>query len=144
MRQANIISFKDQLTPTLQKALNAMGDKRPVLEAMAGAAVSVAERAFTEEKYRPAPWAPKKDGSAATLKRNPPVLARSLMAMAPSKDMVEVGSDRPYARAQNFGYEPRNLPARPFLPVLQDGSVFAPAEKSIVSAMSAAITKAFK
>ena len=136
------VSFSDSLTPALKQKLEQIGDKRPILQAMAGAAVSVAERAFADVSLRPKQWPDKKDGSTATLKGNPPVLARSLMALPPSADMIEVGSDRPYARAQNFGYEPRNLPARPFWPFVEGGDIFAPAQKAIFSAMKAAVEKA--
>jgi len=122
--------FKDLLTPALQRKLDQIADKRPVLQAMGGAAVSVAERAFTDTSLRLSPWAPKKDGSKATLKGQDVVLARSLLSMPPSADMIEVGSDRDYARAQNFGYTPRNLPARPFFPIAQDGNVLAAVEKA--------------
>ena len=136
------VTFIDQLTPALKQKLAQIRDKRPILQAMAGAAVSCAERAFTDESLRAKPWPNRKDGSAATLKGNPPLLARSILAMPPSADMVEVGSDRPYARAHNFGFAPRNLPARPFFPILPDGNILAPAQKSIESAMKAAVTKA--
>ena len=93
---------------------------------------------------RLSPWAPKKDGSTATLKGQDVVLARSLIAMPPSADMIEVGSDRLYARAQNFGYAPRNLPARPYFPITQDGDVLEAAETAIAGAMAAAVEKALK
>jgi len=140
-----IISFKDKLTPALQQKLDQISDKGPILEAMGGAAASISMMAFDNTSLLLKKWAPKKDGSVATLKSNPdPQLCKSLLAMPPSGDMIEVGTNRPYARAQNFGYEPHNLPARPFFPFAQDSTVLAAAEKAIVSAMTAAVEKALK
>lgn len=153
MKQANIVSFRDELTPALRAKLDAMRDKRPVLQAMADAAVQFGTLAFDDSSKRPKPWPNKKDGTPATLKGPDVVLATSLFAAPPSGDMIEVKSDtalaggksdRQYARAQNFGYEPRNLPARPFFPILEGGDVFAPAESAILAAMSAAVAKAIE
>ena len=147
-----IIRFKDLLTPALQRKLDQIADKRPILQAMGDAAVSIANLAFMDPAMRLSPWAPKKDGSTATLKSVPdPLLCKSLIALPPSEDMIEVGSDllrlgsdRDYARAQNFGYAPRNLPARPFFPITQDGDVLEAAETAIAGAMAAAVEKALR
>ena len=138
---ASISSFKDALTPELQKKLKAIKDKRPILQAMGDAAVRVSTQAFQNPSLRLKPWAKKKDGSTATLIQST-TLIDSLMAPPPSSDMIEVGSSTEYARAQNFGYEPRGLPARPFFPIANDGTVQPTARKAIESAMKAAITKA--
>ena len=140
-----IIRFRDLLTPALQRKLDQIADKRPILEQMGGAAVSVAEQAFDYPALRLSEWEPKKDGSKATLKSKPdPQLCDSLIAMPPSADMIEVGSNRKYARAQNFGYAPRNLPARPYFPITQDGDVLEAAETAIAGAMAAAVEKALR
>lgn len=93
--------LKDLLSPALKFKLSQMRDKRPLLKTCADAVRSYSEMAFNNASMRPSPWPNKVDESPATLKGNPPKLARSLVTMPPCPDSVEIGSDRPYARAQN-------------------------------------------
>ena len=136
-------TMRDHLTPALKAKLAQISNKKPILEKMGRAAVTISKEAFTDESLRPNKWKPKKDKSPATLVQTGE-LKDSLLALPPSSDMIEVGSKSQYARAQNFGYEPRNLPARPFWPFVEGGDIFAPAQKAIFSAMKAAVEKALR
>lgn len=115
------VSIRDAITPALRRHLDKLKNPGPILRAMAGIVVSLSEQSWNNAALRPTPWVPKVDGSEATLKGNPPILARSLLAQPPADNRIEIGSDRPYANAQNYGYAPRGLPARPFLQVVSDG-----------------------
>ena len=115
------ISIRDAITPALRRHLDKVKNPGSILRAMAGVVISLSEQAWDNASLRPSPWVPKVDGSEATLKGNPPILARSLLAQPPADNRIEIGSDRPYANAQNYGYAPRGLPARPFLQVVGDG-----------------------
>jgi phage gpG-like protein len=107
---------QDLITPDLQKKIQAAGKGREVLLAGAEQLVSLAQRAIKEPSLRVQTWAPKKDGTEATLRGSPPVLVRSIRVISATSTTAIVGSDRPYAAAHQFGYPPRNLPARPYFP----------------------------
>lgn len=110
------MNILDGISPELAKFARNLMDKGPLLRGAAGIIAGFGDRAFGEPSVRPGPWAPKKDGSEATLRGNPPILMRSLKVKDPSATSITIGSDRPYARAHQFGNPKGNLPARPFLP----------------------------
>lgn len=134
------VSIRDAITPALRRKLDKVKNPGSLLRSMAGVVVSLSEQAWDNLGLRPEPWADKADGKPATLKGNPPVLARSLLAQPPSGDRIEIGSDRPYANAQNYGYAPRGLPARPFLQIV-DQELTETAQEDMVAMLEAHFAK---
>lgn len=50
------IQVRDKITPGLATLAHRIGDKRPILEAMGTAALSITTRAFNNPNLRAAPW----------------------------------------------------------------------------------------
>jgi phage gpG-like protein len=109
------LSIRDTLTPALNRRAAKIKDRRPVLEAMGLEFVSLAKRAFVDQTLRPAPWAKKKDGSPATLRKSG-ALFQSIRVAEVTNSTVTAASDRAYAAIHQFGGE--HMPARPYFPIL--------------------------
>lgn len=128
------LNIRDLISPDLRRAMDKMKDKRPLLKLAAEAVIGIGEQSFNNPGMRMTAWPAL---SAATIKRkghdkplkDEGILMRSLMANAPQSDQIEIGSDRPQANAQNFGY--KNIPARPFIPIAANGTALPAAEKAI-------------
>lgn len=150
--QMSLNVTSDTLTPGLMAMARRFADRRPILQAMGQAVVSLAKRAFGDESLRPAAWAPVKKTaerfqSSAPLKRSG-ALWQSIRQINLTGDQVEVGTDRPYAGYHQFGTDPYvirpkvkkalfwmglahpvrkvnhpGLPARPFLPFDAQGEM---------------------
>jgi phage gpG-like protein len=131
---ATEFSIRDAISPDLRRAMDKLKDKRPLLKLAAEAVIGIGEQSFNNPSMRVAAWPAL---TAATIKRkghdkplkDQGILMRSLMANEPQSDQVEIGSDRPQANAQNFGY--KGIPARPFIPIAANGTALPAAEKAI-------------
>jgi len=142
------LNIRDLISPDLRRAMDKMKDKRPLLKLAAEAVIGIGEQSFNNPgmRMRMTSWPAL---SAATIKRkghdkplkDEGILMRSLMANAPQSDQIEIGSDRPQANAQNFGY--KNIPARPFIPIAANGTALPAAEKAIKEVLEGHLKKQF-
>ncbi len=133
----------DEVSPELARLIYKLRDKTPILIASGMALQSESELSWTDPVRRLTPWPPKKDGSEATLQKEG-LLCKSLQLEPLSVDAIAVGTDRPYACAQNYGYEPRNLPARPYFPVDTSGEIAPQALDVIQDAVEAMVNHLLK
>jgi phage gpG-like protein len=156
----------DTITPDLIQRIRAFKNRRPILEAMGAAIVSVATLAFRQSALRPATWQPTRKGGKAPL-YDTGALKHSIRVITATNDSVTVGSDRPYAAAQQFGSRPYvikprqakalfwpgaghpvksvnhpGLPPRPFFPFSAGGQITPEASRRIQSAARAKIASA--
>jgi phage gpG-like protein len=115
-----IILKADTATPDLKRLAALGANMAPLLSAVGTGVVSLTKRAFNDAGLRPSGWAPKKDGSAATLK-DTSTLWRSVRVVSADSKKVVVGSDRKYAAIHQLGGESRPMPARPFFPFDKQG-----------------------
>jgi phage gpG-like protein len=140
------LTIKDGITPELARIAREIKDRKPILEAMALQLVGVTKRAFYTPALRAAPWAPRKSegptkykvreglkgaGKTRTAKthallRLSGALWHSIRVDELTNDHATVATDRVYGAAQQFGYEPRKLPARPFFPFATPTSEMTP------------------
>lgn len=145
--QVTVTTAIDTITPALRLVLAAASDKKPYLEVLGMAVVSVSKRSFTDASLRAATWANKKDGSASTLQASTS-LRRSVRVTGLTAEEVTVGSDRAYAAIHQLGGTTRahvikarkakalafggmfrrsvkhpgsKIPARPYIPVSTSG-----------------------
>jgi phage gpG-like protein len=143
------INIRDGISPALAALTRHMRDKRPVLEAMGLAMVSLTQRAFTDESLRPSPW-PARAGtkfgqrfsrSGKTIRtvlnsrsgaeehqllRKSGTLWHSIRISRLTNELVMVASDRKYAAVQQLGSKKKSgrgsgIPARPFFPFVGVG-----------------------
>lgn len=127
--------IRDKITPALAKAAKGIHDKRPILEAMGLAIVSITQRAFSDSALRPKPWPARKKPAPHSLLRKSGALWHSIRISELSNESVTVGSDRVYAAIQQFGSSKKSgrgsgIPARPFFPFIgQDKLTPIAAEK---------------
>jgi phage gpG-like protein len=139
---------KDTISPDLRKRIKALGDRKPVLEAMGAALMAIAKAAFTQSSLRPTQWKAIRNtkGQFKAPLYDTGALKQSIRVVSVSNDSVRVGSDRPYAAAHQFGSKPYvitpkrakalfwpgaghpvksvnhpGLPPRPFFPFGSDG-----------------------
>lgn len=139
-------SIRDELTPALRKKLARISDKRPILEAAGAALAGVATRAFRDEALRPSEWAPLAESTLRRKRGGGPLidtgaLYRSVIAQAPGRDSIEVGSDREYSLFHQWGT--RKMPARPFFPI-DDKGFTQPGQQAVMEAVSAALNAALR
>lgn len=133
-----LILVRDLITPDLQKKIAAARQAAPVLRAGAQALVEIAKRSFRDPSQRVATWAERKSDAgkqftydsrgrrrtaAGNVSGKPlliktTALLRSIRVLSVTNTAATIASDRPYAAAHQFGYPPRNLPARPFFPFI--------------------------
>ena len=126
---------KDDIMPSLERlADDAEQVLDDALEAGATAMAARGQRAFDEPGLRPAPWPRlserhyrkrRKKAAKRTLKGKK-VRVQMLIDSGALYQGVQAqgnvfGANAPYAAAHQFGYDARNLPARPYLPVTEDG-----------------------
>lgn len=121
MSAISLVIRSDKITPHLA-ALSSDDLMRRCTLAAATAIAGLATRAFDEPSLRPTAWAPRSKRS----KGKHPLLIKSgnmrqgIHAKSLGADTAQVGTPVIYGAAQQLGYKPRNLPARPFFPVLAD------------------------
>lgn len=135
---ASIRKIRDGITPDLRKKAMAVKDRRPHLQAMGRAAVSLGKRAFTDGSLRPAPWAPRKDDEPHNLLQLSTTLRKSLRVVSVTNSTVTVGSDRAYAATHQLGSTKLNIPARPYLP-FKGGKLTARGSQAVSRALAASL-----
>ena len=140
---ATELNIRDLITPDLRLALDRLQDKGPILKMAAEACIGIAEQSFNNPGMRINPWPELAPATIARKGHDKPLkdtgtLMRSLMAMAPDKSSIEIGSDRVQANAQNFGY--KAIPARPFIPIDDKGNALPAAAKAMKEAMEAKLS----
>jgi phage virion morphogenesis protein len=128
------LQIRNGISAELARRAARIRDRRPVLEAMGAEFVSQSKRAFANTALRPAPWAPKKDGTPATLRKSG-ALFQSIRVVEVTNDSVTSGSDRPYAAIHQLGGRTgRNhaatMPPRPYFPIL-NGKLTPEAQRRI-------------
>lgn len=140
--QIKLHKTRDILTPDLKRRIKAAREPKKHLEAMGLAVVSLTQRAFTQSRFRPLPWAPLKPATlrakARAGKSNKPLIGQGLLARSPrviqvTNTRVTVGSDRPYASYHQLGT--KRIPARPFFPFTDRGRPTAEARRRILQAL---------
>lgn len=110
-----------------------LADLSPVLEVIAQDVRTAIDDSFAEQASPDgSPWAPL---SRATVRRRrgtgaPTILVdtgrlRNSIATQYTQRSLSFGSNVVYGGAHQFGYAPRRLPARPYMPVTIDGGAFA-------------------
>lgn len=116
---AGIRITEDTLSPATRNlaATFASRGRVEILEAMGLELRSMTIEAFQSVADRPAPWAPKKDGSPSNLVQSTALRQSFQVRTGPIQSVVT--TDRIYAAAHQFGSTKRNLPARPFYPFLR-------------------------
>lgn len=127
---------RDDISPKLSGMAAAAKHPEKVLRAMGTTFMSITMGNFNDAgmQYRPAPWAPKKDGTPSKLQQSG-TLARSFHLEVTNKN-AKVSSPVIYAATHQFGRDfgrGAPIPARPFFPVL-DGKLTQPAEDLIARA----------
>lgn len=132
-----ILLNNNTLVHGLRRRLAAYQDKEALHTAMADVTVQLAKRAFNKPDLRPSAWAPKKDGTPATLRKNN-VLARSPRRVSATPKHAIVGSDRKYAAIHQLGGETRPMPARPYWGFV--GTAGVPSERLKKRVKSALLT----
>jgi phage gpG-like protein len=139
------IGFKitrNDISPALTRLADTAQNPQPVFRAMGTTFMSLAMGTFNSvgASYRPKPWAPKKDGTPSNLILHG-ILSKSFH-LEVSSTGAKVSNPMIYAAAHQFGYPPRNLPARPFFPVLDRGLTRAAEEKIAAAAQRAILREA--
>ncbi len=141
--RASFAMTRNDIAPALSRMAATARNPRQVLQAMGNVFKSITEGNFSGQgsEYRPSQWPAKKDGSPATLKKSG-LLWHSFHLVVDDHAAV-LSNPTPYAAAHQFGYAPRNLPPRPFYPVI-DGRLTPAAAEKIGAAGHAAAMKQFK
>lgn len=91
----------DSVTPELRRMMRAVKDRAGLHRAIGLGLASLAKRAWRDPALRPAPWAPKKDGAPATLRKSG-TLAKSIAGGGNGRH-AWAGSDRRYAAIHQLG-----------------------------------------
>lgn len=131
--QIRLVKVNDSMTPYLRRlsASLSFDAQRRVTRQMAKRFWQITRANIgTSGVDRPKPWPALSLKYIQALKRKGqgpfiPTLLRSgsllnSIGLISSGNTAEVYSDSPYARAHQFGYAPRNLPARPYFPAIND------------------------
>ena len=160
------IVIQDGITPVLNRMLQEIQNREPILRAVGQEVVSMTRQSFTNSALRPASWPPVKNKSGRPLYRTG-ALTRSITVARTSNDSVLVSTDRPYAMFHQFGtkgpYTIRakmagalawagarhpvksvqhpGLPARPFFPFSASGTVAEYAKVRISRIIATALRK---
>lgn len=108
----------DQITPSLAHLADEELE-REIVQGMATVVESMAVRAFDEPGLRPSSWPARKKAAGHPLLIKSGNLRQGIHSAMKGKEAV-VGSPTPYAAAHQLGSTKRNIPARPFFPVLED------------------------
>jgi phage gpG-like protein len=151
---------RDDVSPAFNKLDAALSRLGPILEAVGLEVVSITQRAFSDSSLRVAPWARKRDGSAATLIQSG-VLRQSIRITNIGDTTVTVGSDRVYAAIHQLGgvIEPKagkklrftvggvtyfvsrvTIPARPFFPIDKSGNLSSLAQRKVAAVLEKALS----
>lgn len=152
--------IRDDFTPWSERITDVLTKTRPILQAIGLEVVSITQQAFVDESLRAAPWAPKRDGSPATLIQSG-VLRQSIRITSMNDTQVTVGTDRIYAAVQQLGGTIRpkpgkralvfqsggvkvfakkvTIPARPYFPITSAGFMTATAQDRVAKVLRAAI-----
>lgn len=138
--QARLSKVRDTLTPDLKRLYKKARNKTEIHRGIGLGLVSLGKRAFNDASLRPATWAPKKDGSVATLRKSG-TLAKSIRVTAATGRGVTVGSDRRYASIHQRGGRKRKMPARPYLPFDKRGNPTPKARMMIRQVVKAKLWK---
>jgi len=110
----------DDVTPALQ-ALEDPALRQKLLLAFGTLVESYAVRAFDEPNLRPTSWPARKPSKATNpLLQRSGDLRKSIHTQLQGSDEVKVGAPMVYAAAHQLGSAKRNLPPRPFFPVLNN------------------------
>jgi phage gpG-like protein len=147
---------RDDVSPSLGKLDAALHQLRPILQSVGLEVVSITQQSFQDASFRIAPWAPKRDGSPATLIKSG-LLKLSIRITNMSDTTVTVGSDRIYAAIQQLGGtivpKPGNrtlvfkaggvtfyakkvtIPPRPFFPIDSGGNLSSLAQRKIAAVL---------
>jgi phage gpG-like protein len=133
----SLILIRDGISRDLQARAAAAADRRPLLAAMGEAVKSLASQAFTDPAKRPEAWAPRADTEPHPLLQKSTLLRKSIRVISLSNSQVTIGSDRPYAAAQQFGTA--DIPARPYLPFHQSGQMTGLGRQQVERALKAAL-----
>ena len=157
----------------LWRAIGRVGDPEPLLRAAGTTLLSITLGNFSVHgaAYRPIPWAPKADGTPATLKKSGTL--SSAWRLEVSDRQATLSNPMPYAAIHQFGGQtaphailPRRrkalaftsqrfgrvvvrkvehpgskIPARPFLPIHPTGQLTAMATLLVVEAMESALRR---
>lgn len=132
-----LILLHDGISPDLRQRAQAAADRRPLLAAMGQAVISLGTQAFTDPAKRAAAWAPRADTLPHPLLQKSTQLRKSIRQISITNDRVTLGSDRPYALAQQLGT--KDIPARPFLPFHQGGQMTGLGRQQMERALRAAL-----
>lgn len=138
----SLLKIKDTISPDLRAKALAVEKRGPLLQAMGTAVVSMGTRAFTDASLRPSTWAPRKQPDkprphAPLLLDNH--LRDSLRTSNPTNKSITIQSDTPYAATHQLGSEKLHVPARPFLPFQEDGSLTPQGNLNVERALRAAL-----
>lgn len=101
---------RDKISPDLARMASRFRNRKPITEAMGVALMSVTQRAFSQARFRPSPWAKVKRGGQPLRKTG--ALAHSIRVVRATNSLVEVGSDRVYAAFHQYGTDPYVIRAR--------------------------------
>jgi len=123
---------EDDISEDLRKlAENSEDVLEDALEAAATAMAALGQRAFDEPGLRPAPWpalsadygeSRKKKVKAKNKNAKVQLLIDSgTLYQGVQAQGAVFGATAPYAAAHQFGYDDHGLPARPYLPITEDG-----------------------
>lgn len=154
---------RNDLSPAVKKLVQMAKaeDRKKILTSMGNVFKSITQGNFQSgsAEYRPSPWANKKDGTPATLKKSG-LLAQSFHLTVTS-EQAELSNPTPYAAIHQYGGKTKphrilpknkkalafggkvygavnhpgsNIPARPFFPVTPQGQLTAAGEKLILAA----------
>lgn len=151
---------RDDVSPSLGKLDAALHSLGPILGAVGLEVVSITKRAFSDASLRVTPWAPKRDGSPATLLKSG-VLRLSIDIINISGTTVTVGSKgTKYAAIHQLGgtIVPKNkpvlvfksggvtffakkvtIPPRPFFPIDKSGQLSSLAQRKIAGVLEKAL-----
>ncbi len=131
----------DNISPSLE-ALADPALKHKMLLAAGTLVESYAVRAFDEPGLRPAPWPARKSSKAA----NPLLIKsgnmrQSIHTQVQGNDGVKVGASVPYAAAHQLGSTKKNIPPRPFFPVLEN-QLTGQVDEELVDILSGIVQRA--
>ncbi len=137
------VTFKvthNDVSPKLAALAATAKHPEKVFRAMGTTFMSITMGNFNDvgAKFRPKTWANKKDGTASKLQRSG-TLSRSFH-LTVTDSSATVSNPTIYAAAHQFGFPERNLPARPFFPVV-DGKLTPAAEELIARAGERALKR---
>jgi phage gpG-like protein len=142
---------RDDFAPFAARMESSLSNLSHVLESVGLQVISLTKRAFTDASLRAAPWAPKRDGSPATLIQSGD-LRQSIRITKIGATSVAVGSEWIYAAMQQLGgtIVPKNtralvfqsgttkvfakkvtIPARPYFPITPEGDFTPTAREKI-------------